>query len=170
MPTPRRADAFMIPHDWPKLARRDDRPVAIRAEFQEALGGLAHYCLVNDQGRDFVRVRPEQKFYYQYGHPFQGDQQYEWFVAEKQGGVWTPVAPIIGHPGEADKVWIGYLKPDPHADSPEVKAAIVAAFEQRKAELLTSPEWQAHLIRLGHVEPTETTNPALASVPEGTDV
>lgn len=153
--TPRRPDAIRCPRDYPRNTRLD-RDVARNQLFGPLLGvkRVTSRELVDRVNESFVTPSAHETIFYRYGHPQQGKDRYEWFIAARApDGSLIPGSPEMGHEGEAGRLKLGYLLPDEFADDPETQANIKAAYEDRMAEYMASPVYIEKMKALGVHEP-----------------
>jgi hypothetical protein len=155
----RRPDAVRVPkHHFPLRPREDEaRRVTneLAATFREPRSYLRPRIDVPEPGEVYAvpfSAGHNETLNFPHGHPFHGESRYDWFVARRdEKGVYVPVAPETGHPGEERRVKVGYLKPDPYAADPAVHARIQEELDARLEELARSPEVLARLRALGHI-------------------
>jgi hypothetical protein len=127
--------------------------------------------------RNFGHVGAELLF--PEGHPRAKDEAYVWFVAvEHPPGTWSLADPCESLYDHADQVKFGFRKPDEHAGSKDVQAAIAKAAEKRVAEhntperararikilqdqgILTKEEYQSQLDEIDAKNPPPDDKPA----------
>lgn len=160
----RKPDAILCPRDYPPVRGRQDRDVERNKLLGPVFGSKRVTSIarvdVPAPGESFVypcRNFPptdadRQTLYFDKGHPYEGQERYEWFIAVRQpDGSLVPGLPVEGHDGEDGRIKIGYLVEDPFRDDPEVIAAVRAEWEAKQAAHIASPEYRAEMKRRGIV-------------------
>lgn len=143
--TARPPDAVLVPLEKAEELGK----VTLYQELVQTLGGPVQFGKDSHTGLKFGRLDPNEIRLYPHGHPWSGQDRYEWFVAERsEEGVWTPVMPWDGEVGDTVEVLLGYLREDPHAETAETKAAVAEAWTARMAEFKASAEYRAMMRRL----------------------
>lgn len=122
-------------------------------ELSKALGGPLQFSLVAHARAKLGRLDPAaHSYYHPHGHPLHGQERYEWFIADrKPDGTWAALMPATGDEGEEGEILFGFALPDPHAEDPDVAAAIRADLESRKAEARADVE--RHNARFAPINP-----------------
>lgn len=141
-PPPRKADAVLVPKGYPPGIGGIGRLQELNRRFGPALG-----C-ARVAASDWMGGAPDQQFLRPEGFdpdattqrfhrdsPHAGRERYEWFVAEERAdGTFAPVAPVLGLPGDAARVRLGY-------------AIDEATLTERAAAEAADPEYEAALRR-----------------------
>lgn len=163
--TIRKADAFSFPRSYPNVSGEGRKSVAIKHLFGPSLGSARveyRHHLNNQQTLASRFSEKDVTWYHPHGHPSQGQDRYEWHLAEQgSDGIWVPVAPVTGADGEDERVKIGYLLDDLHATDPETAKAVNAALDAKIEEYRTSPAYLLGLVKAGILSPD-----ALPELPE----
>jgi hypothetical protein len=153
---PRKADAVLIPKNYPPGLVGGERGRELNRRFGPVLGSR-RVAVTSWMGGepDQTFVRPEgkvgdetlQKFHKE--GPLAGRERYEWFVAEEKGGVFTPVAPVLGLPGDATKVRLGYALDEDLLIAEEIAEAADPEYEAALQKAMADPATRTRMARAG---------------------
>lgn len=154
--SPRKPDAVLVPKNYPPGLVGGDRGRELNRRFGPVLGS-ARVAVTSWMGGapDQSFLRPEgavgdgttQKFHA--GGPLAGRDRYEWFVAEEKGGAFVPVAPVLGLPGDATKVRLGYALDEDALVAEAVAEDADPEYEAALARAMADPDTRAKMARAG---------------------
>jgi hypothetical protein len=156
-PEPSRApDAILIPKNYPAGLAGRERGLELNRRFGPLLGtarvaiapwggGLPDQSFLRPEGK--VGDATSQKF--ARGGPLSGRDRYEWFVAEEKGGAFVPVAPVLGLPGDATKVRLGYALDEADLIAEEAGEGADPEYEAALKKAQADPEMRARMVRSG---------------------
>lgn len=159
-PPKRRPDALRVPRAALPLRANEDPDQKLKLLFGPVLGSSRVTRRDIHHGEEKLVTASADinttSLLFPNGHPMQGEDRYEWFLAEPgPNGTYTPGLEFTGKPGEANRIKLGYAKPDPFVDSPEVQAQIAADYQQRLAEQLSDPIYHQTLLAKGVIDQQE---------------
>lgn len=164
----RRPDAVRVPKHFFPLGPREDEARRLQNELYATLRERRSYMRpridVPEPGETYVvpwSAGPGQTLKFPTGHPFEGQDRYDWFLAKRNAaGVFVPVAPETGHPGEEHRVKVGFVKEDPYAHDPAVRAKMDEALDAKIEELRQDPAFLARLRAMGYLVDEEAEGDA----------
>jgi hypothetical protein len=169
---PRRPDAVIVPKNYPAGFQGGDRGRELNRRFGPLLGAARVSVTAWMGGApDQTFVRPEgfdpnkstQRFHND--SALAGRDRYEWFVAdENPDGTFMPVAPVLGLPGDAGRVRLGYALDEAELIEAERAEAADPEYEAALEAAKASPETRARMARSGLLPGAAPKDAARASV------
>jgi hypothetical protein len=151
----RRPDAILCPKRYGCVGA-EDRDYKFKALFGPTLGRTGAGLVFTRQllGTEQVLVSLGHdplltSLYFPKGHPYDGQHRYDWFLAEDRGGVFTPVAPTEGHPGEDALVKVGYLRDDPYRQDEAARQKVADALADRMKSAAADPRVLGMMLKRG---------------------
>lgn len=149
-------DAVLVPMDWMQ-------DISVLREIGDKLfgGKQPAYGLDAELRKQFGRPDPITNDCRKYppGHPSAGQNRYEWLIARKIDGEYQVVMAATDYDMlDSPDLIVGFLFPDPHANTPEIRRAKNEMTRLSQDAYMKSPEYEAMMRRL--FDRSEDTNDA----------
>lgn len=128
-------------------------------------GGRLMFALDGHTGMKFGRLDVNQTRLHPSGHPLAKQERYDWYVADRSAdGKWSPLMVADGDESEVNEILLGYLRPDPTADDPDVAAMVSESLDRRKAEARAAIDAHNEAVIAKAAKPSASPEPNTAAV------
>lgn len=156
-PRTRTPDAILIPKNYPPGVGGIQRLQELNRRFGPTLGAArVAVCGWMGGAPDQQFLRPvgfdpdatTQQFHRD--SPHAGRERYEWFVAKEEAdGTFAPVAPVLGLPGDANHVRLGYAIDEGKLTEDLLAEAADPEYEAALTRATADPAMRARMVRAG---------------------